>query len=111
MNNILKRGLGKLHSLITRGYGKTLVVIVSKKAGGGLLPIPYIPYKEINKKNIFDHIQTRTIKVPDKDKSITVDVLLISHPGDISVQAVLNKTSGKYTEIKVYVEDEVKIHD
>lgn len=111
MNNIIKRGLGKIASLITRGYGKTLVVIVSGKAGGGGLPVPYIPYKEINDKNIFDLIKTKKIKVPDEDKDITVDVLLINHTGEISVEAILKKVTGKYTEIKVYMEEEVRIND
>ena len=108
MHNILKRGLGKLASIITKGFGKTLVVVVSK-SGGGSLPVPYIPYTEIHKKSIFDHIKTRTIKVPDMDKDITVDVLLINHTGEISVEAILKKTSGRYTEIKVYVDGEVRI--
>ncbi len=111
MNNIIKRGLGKIASLITRGYGKTLVVIVGGRGKGGGLVVPYIPYKEVHKKNIFDLIKTRKIKVPDEEDDITVDVLLIKYPGDISVEAILKKATGKYTEIKVYVEDEVTIYD
>lgn len=111
MPNLLTRGFGKLSSIITRGYGKTLVVVVSPKGGGGSLPVPYIPYKEVHKKNIFDLIKTKKIKVPDEDKDIVVDVLLISHTGEISVEAILKKVSGRYTEVKVYVEDEVKIYD
>ncbi len=112
MNNILKRGLGKLQSIITRGFGKTLVVVVKKGRGaGGTLAVPYIPYADVDKKSIFEHIKTRKIKVPDEEKDITVDVLLISYPGDISVEAILKKAPKKYTEIKVYVEDEVRIYD
>ena len=112
MNNILKRGLGKINQLITRGFGRTLVIIVSKGRGaGGSLAVPYIPYKEVFKKNIYDLIHTRKIKLPDEKKDITVDALLIKHTGDISVEAILREVKGRYTEIKVYVEDEVKIYD
>ncbi len=111
VNNIIKRGLGKIKSLITRGFGKTLVVVVSTKAGGGSLPVPYIPYKEVFGKDIFKHIKTQKIKVPDEEQEITVDVLLIKHTGEISVDAVLKSVKGKYTEVKVYMEGEVKIYD
>jgi len=105
--NIVTRGLGKLANLITKGYSKTLVIVV-KKGGGTALPIPFIDYKEV-RKGIFKHIKTRTINVPDVQKDITVDVLLIKHTGDISVTAILNSVKEKYTEVKVYLENEVRI--
>ena len=114
MNNIIKRGLGKIHSLITKGFGKTLFVIVRKgtRGAGGSLAVPYIPYADLNKKkSILELIKTRKISVPDEKNDITVDVLLIKHTGEISVDVILKKVEGRYTEIKVYVEDEVKIYD
>lgn len=52
-----------------------------------------------------------TIKVPDEETPITVDVVLAHHTGDISVDAVLEKHKYDYKEIRVYSLDEVEIYD
>lgn len=98
-------------TLITRGLGKTLYIVVSQ-GGGTVLPVPHIKYEPFpTKKEIEEGIQTRKILISGEKQPIEVDVLLIKHTGSISVEAILKEVSGKYAEIKVLIEDEVKFYD
>ena len=109
MNNIITRGLGKLQSLVTRGYGGTLIVIKGKD---GTFPVPYIPYKEVfDKDQLLKHIHTKKIRLPGQKKDINVDVLLINYTGNISIEAYLKEVLPEYKDIRVYVEGEVKVYD
>lgn len=91
------------------GVTKGRLVVVG---GKGSWPIPHIDYdKGWKKKDLLDVIKTRTIKLPDEDKDITVDVLLIKHTGEISVEAILKEVKGRYTEVTVYMENEVRFYD
>ena len=56
-------------------------------------------------------IQTKLIKVPDEEKDITVDVLLIKCLGNISVEAILEKIGNRYSEIRMYDIKDVKIKE
>jgi len=90
---------------VTRGR---LVIV----GGKGNWPIPYIDYDAgFKQSDIKDLIQTRKIRLPDEDKDITVDVLLIKYSGDISIEAILQEVSGNYSEVEVHLEGGVRIYD
>lgn len=109
-NTIVTRGLGRKQQLPTRGYGGTLVVIVVPGPGGGPTVIepyygPLIPGSGVLP------IQTRTIFIPAENKTITVDVLLVSGSNEVNVAAMLSDDKYDYDHIEVYMLDEVEIHD
>lgn len=98
--------------LVTKGYGKTLVVIVPEvprpigvRPGGGILPYP------IDVKFFEDIIETRTIKLPNKKDKISVEVLLIQYSDEVTVSAVLEHMKQKYEKVEVYLENEVELYD
>ena len=104
--------VGKVFAVGTHravGVTKGRLVVVG---GKGSWPIPYIEYDTgLKKEEILDVIKTRKISLPDEDRDITVDVLLIKYTGDISVDVILKEVGDQYSEVTVYLEDEVKIYD
>ena len=105
MNNIITRGLGKLQSLITRGYSKTLVIVVTPD-------IPQHPAAIVSPAKFWDtvskYIKTKRIHIPDEDDDIVCDVLLLNK-NDLGYMNDAILLSQKYTDIKVYNITEVKI--
>ena len=104
MNNILKRGLGKLQSIITRGFGKTLIIVTTpdvQQPAGIVKPAKFWD-------TIQRYIRTRKIKIPDEEDEITCDVVLIN-PNDLGIMSDAILLSKKYTEVKVYKINEVKL--
>ena len=98
--NIITKGLGKIQSLVTKGYAGSLQIIVTptakplRKAGG-----PVYRYK-------YDQaIQTKTIRVPP-NKKITVDVLLINYRDYLNIDVIIEDLKHKYKDISVYVKKE-----
>jgi len=105
-NTIVTRGLGYKQQLVTMGYGGTLVVVVVPPTGGG--PTIFEPYYGPLIPGANVPIQTRTITIPAEDKTITVDVILVSGSHEINVDAILQDDKYKYDQIKVYSVDEVE---
>ncbi len=105
MTNLLKRGFGKLASIITRGFGRTLIVVVTPEAPiyGGAEVRPAKFWNTIQK-----YIKTRKIKIPDEDDIITCDVVLLNS-NDLGIMNDAVLLSAKYTEVKVYKINEVKL--
>lgn len=111
-NRIVTRGLGPDHLLVTRGYGKVLVVVVTQPPIGGGPGAVYEPYYGPLIPGVpKDYIQTRTIYLTKQDKEITVDVLLVSGTQEINIAAMLEDDKYEYDQIEVYMIDEVEIHD
>lgn len=107
--SIITKGMGDSSTLITKGYGSTLVVVVAPVGGGGSGPPRYEePYYG---PLIPGQKQTITLKVPTEESPITVDVVLVAQDGDITVDAVLSKYKYDYETIEVYSIDEVEIYD
>lgn len=100
--SIITRGFAS-NTLITQGYGGTLVVVVT--SGGGSFPYRkvYEPEEGV--------IQTKRIKLPGTKTTITVDVLLIQYTEDLSVEATLEKYADQYENIQVYLEKDVELYD
>lgn len=106
--SIITKGMGDSNTLITKGYGSTLVVVVAPSpvygGGGGTYTPPLEP----------GVIQTRTIKLPHYKRKISVDVVLIYYDGNdknINVEASIEEYREKYDNIKVYLEKDVKFYD
>ena len=98
MNNIVKRGLGKIQSLVTRGYGKFLVVLVG---GAEVKPAKFWD-------TYYKYIKTKKIRVPDEEDEIVCDVILLN-PLDLGIMNDIVLLSKKYNAIKVYNINEVTI--
>ena len=88
-------------NISSKGYGKTLVVIIRepRPIGGGGHPVSFKT----------TDIQTKTIKIPTKKEEINVDVLFID--STINVEAVLEAYQDRYDDIQVYLEEDVEIYD
>lgn len=103
---IITRGLGADNLLITRGFGKTLYVIIPTeteviKTGGGLIgwedpPYIYEPYKDFDR----SIIRTKHIKVPFFKEPIFVDCILISKETKLEQISIIAKSLG-YKNIKI----------
>jgi hypothetical protein len=105
--------MGTDQLLVTRGYGKVLVIIITPtppSIGGGP-GVVYEPYYGPLIPGAKDYIQTRTIYLTKQDKEITVDVLLVSGSAEIDVAAMLESDKYDYDHIEVYMSEEVEIHD
>ena len=71
--NIVTRGLGKLSRLLTRGFGKTLTIIITpvQPTGGG----GQVYYQELEP-HPFRLIETKAIVVPIRKPNINVKVTI-----------------------------------
>lgn len=92
--------------------GKSLgYLIIIKPPGGGVGgPGPEI-HEPYFGPLIPGDVTTKTIRVPDEESGIRVDVILAGHTGEVTVDALLSKYKYKYDHIKVYSFDEVEFYD
>lgn len=93
------------------GVGRTLGILVVIKPPGGGWQEPRLPSYEDPYFGplIPGEVSTITIRVPDEKSPITVDAVLASSNGEITVDALLSKYKYQYDHIKVYSIDEVDI--
>lgn len=110
---IVTRGMGKRQRLVTRGFGKTLFVVVGPPVTGGgptVGPGIYEPYiGPLLPGEIQRAIQTRTIRVPLSKKPITVDVLFVEeHRKGEVLSAILENPKYPYKSIEIISIDKVE---
>lgn len=91
--NILTRGLGTLSKLVTRGFGKTLTIIITPvqpeaRGGGGYIEQP-------PEQHPFRLIETKAIVVPIRKPDIIVKVSM----EELYVEA--KHTFTKYNKIRI----------
>ena len=90
--NIVTRGLGKLSRLLTRGFGKTLTIIITPvepPRGGGTV------YYQEPEEHPFRLIETKAIVVPIRKPNINVKVTM----KELDVQAEHRFT--EYNKIRI----------
>jgi len=74
--NIITRGLGVIQSLVTRGFGKYVAIVVLEKKEQSGFPVE----ERIDISKLFldkDLIKTKRIKIPISKRKLNVDAYLL----------------------------------
>jgi hypothetical protein len=108
---VVTRGLGNDNKLVTRGFGFTLVVVVT--GGGPAGKYVYEPYRgPLIPDALRGAIRTQTIFISPYKSPITVDVLHVEEDRKgIILNAILENPKYPYKEIIIRNIDEVEYYD